>query len=148
MRPFFFAPRYHSMSLFREGSTMKTFIAAIAFVFAFNPAFAAEEKKAAGPQQDRMKNCNKEAADLKGDERKAFMKECLSRDSSAQQDKMKVCNKEAEGLKGDERKAFMKECLSAAPSQQHKMKTCNQDAASKALKGDERKKFMSECLKG
>jgi hypothetical protein len=73
------------MSFFREGSTMKTFIAAIAFVFAFNPAFAAEEKKAAGPQQERMKNCNKEAADLKGDERKAFMKECLSRDSSAQQ---------------------------------------------------------------
>ena len=32
-------------------------------------------------QQDKMKSCNKEAGDkkLKGDERKAFMKDCLSK---------------------------------------------------------------------
>lgn len=32
-------------------------------------------------QQNRMKSCNKEAADkkMKGDERKSFMKECLSK---------------------------------------------------------------------
>jgi hypothetical protein len=29
-------------------------------------------------QQDKMKSCNAEAAGKKGDERKAFMKECLS----------------------------------------------------------------------
>ena len=131
---------------------MKAFIAAMTFALAFhtgfNGAFAAEETKAPTPQQERMKNCNKEAGERKGDERKAFMKECLSRDSAPQQDKMKICNKDAEGLKGEERKEFMKECLSATPSQQYKMKTCNQDATSKALKGDERKKFMSECLKG
>lgn len=34
----------------------------------------------AGPQQERMKSCNKtaKAKSLKGDERKAFMKRCLS----------------------------------------------------------------------
>jgi hypothetical protein len=126
---------------------VKTFLFAVALSLTLNPAVAAEEDKAPTAQQERMKNCNKEAEGLKGDERKAFMKKCLSRDSSVQQDKMKVCNKEAEGLKGDERKDFMSECLSAHPSQQHKMKACNRDANDKALKGDERKKFMSECLK-
>ncbi|WP_428421392.1 PsiF family protein [Methylibium sp.] len=63
-------------------------------------------------QQSKMGTCNKDAADKKGDERKAFMKECLSAKKSTQQDKMKTCNKDASGKKGDERKAFMKECLS------------------------------------
>jgi hypothetical protein len=71
------------------------------------------------PQQEKMKNCNAQATDKKGDERKAFMKECLSakpmKATTAQQEKMKVCNKEASGkeLKGDERKKFMSSCLSA-----------------------------------
>jgi hypothetical protein len=30
-------------------------------------------------QQDKMKTCNADAAGKKGDERKAFMKECLSK---------------------------------------------------------------------
>jgi hypothetical protein len=30
------------------------------------------------PQQNKMGQCNKDAAGKKGDERKAFMKECLS----------------------------------------------------------------------
>ena len=69
------------------------------------------------PQQEKMKNCNAQATDKKGDERKAFMKECLSakpmKANTAQQEKMKVCNKEASGkeLKGDERKKFMSSCL-------------------------------------
>ena len=62
-------------------------------------------------QQSKMATCNKEAGDKKGDERKAFMKECLSA-KQTQQDKMKTCNADAKGKKGDERKAFMKECLS------------------------------------
>ena len=70
-------------------------------------------------QQSKMKTCNADAAGKKGDERKAFMKECLSAKAEApapkvtQQDKMKQCNADATGKKGDERKAFMKECLSA-----------------------------------
>ncbi len=58
-----------------------------------------------------MATCNKEADGKKGDERKAFMKECLSAKKETQQSKMKTCNAEATGKKGDERKAFMSECL-------------------------------------
>jgi hypothetical protein len=41
---------------------------------------AAEGAKPLTPQQQRMKDCNKEAAEKKltGAERKSFMKECLS----------------------------------------------------------------------
>ena len=76
-----------------------------------NPAFAANE------QQNKMSECNKQAGDKKGDERKAFMSECLSNKpktseaQKAQQEKMKTCNAEAKGKKGDEHKKFMSECL-------------------------------------
>ncbi len=96
---------------------MKTLLIATAalLAFAFSPAHAATE------QQNKMATCNKEAAGKKGDERKAFMKECLSAkpaeekkpEMSAQQSKMATCNKEAAGKKGDERKKFMSECLKA-----------------------------------
>ena len=63
-------------------------------------------------QQTRMGDCNKEAGDKKGDERKAFMKSCLSaKPAATQQEKMKTCNADAKGMKGDERKAFMSNCL-------------------------------------
>lgn len=74
---------------------------------------------AATTQQNKMKECNASATDKKGDERKAFMKECLSAKPAAK-----------------------------GTTQQEKMKSCNKDAGEKALKGDDRKKFMSECLKG
>ena len=78
---------------------------------------------AAPAQQNKMKACNEEATakglgEGKGDERKAFMKECLSakpaKAGGTQQSKMKTCNKEAgeQNLKGDERKKFMSTCLS------------------------------------
>lgn len=75
----------------------------------------------AATPQERMKTCNADASAkaLKGDERKAFMKNCLSSSANpgltAQQNKMKTCNADAstKALKGDERKAFMKTCLSA-----------------------------------
>lgn len=67
------------------------------------------------PQQNKMAMCNKEADGKKGDERKAFMKECLSAKKETQQDKMKTCNAKAKEAdkKGDERKMFMSECLKA-----------------------------------
>lgn len=81
----------------------------------------------AGAQQNKMKTCHAEAdakglsGEGKGDERKAFMKTCLSAKSTkrergeSQQSKMKSCNVEAtaKSLAGDERKAFMKTCLSS-----------------------------------
>lgn len=85
-------------------------------------SYAAEEKKptAPNPQHARMSACNKEAGEknLKGDERKKFMSECLAAHKKSQQEKMTTCNKSAteKGLKGDERKKHMKECLSAQPA--------------------------------
>ena len=69
--------------------------------------------------QDKMKACNTQAAGKTGDERKAFMKDCLSAKPAkamSQQEKMKACNTQATGKKGDDRKAFMKSCLSNAPA--------------------------------
>jgi hypothetical protein len=46
---------------------------------------AASAAVLAGPQQEKMKSCNKAAKSklLKGDERKAFMKSCLSNKAAA-----------------------------------------------------------------
>jgi hypothetical protein len=88
----------------------KLFVASL--ILSLSGAVCAAEPTA---QQNKMKTCNAEATGKKGDERKAFMKECLSAKPAAkptQQDKMKQCNADASGKKGDERKAFMKECLS------------------------------------
>jgi psiF repeat len=79
-------------------------------------AFATSHKEAPemGKQQSKMASCNADAGEKKGDERKTFMKTCLSAKKATQQDKMKACNADAKAKasKGDERKAFMKECLS------------------------------------
>ena len=49
------------------------------------PAAAAAPAKAPTAQQSKMKTCNADAGakNLKGDERKAFMKECLSNKPAA-----------------------------------------------------------------
>lgn len=87
----------------------------VAACFALPLTAVAQEKMTA--QQSKMATCNKEAGgkDLKGDERKKFMSECLSAKKASQQDKMKTCNKEAGDKKmtGDARKKFMSDCLSA-----------------------------------
>ena len=75
---------------------------------------AAHTKPAGNPQQNKMAECNKEAVDKKGAERKSFMSSCLKKDKPmTQQDKMKSCNKDATGKKGDDRKKFMSDCLKA-----------------------------------
>ena len=92
--------------------------ALLGFVFALAaPAYAQEKKEptaAQKAQQERMADCNKQAAakGVKGDERKAFMSSCLK---DKPQDRMAKCNKDAssKGMKGDERKKFMSECLKA-----------------------------------
>jgi hypothetical protein len=87
-------------------------LTALGLALTLGTAHAAEEK-APTKQQSKMATCNKDAGDKKGDERKAFMKECLSNKPATQQDRMKACNadEKAKTLKGDERKAFMSECL-------------------------------------
>ena len=81
--------------------------------FACGAAFA-QEKKAANPQQSKMAECNKDAGEKKGDDRKKFMSSCLKKDKPmTQQEKMKACNKDAGPMKGDDRKKFMSTCLKA-----------------------------------
>jgi len=88
---------------------------ALGLALSFGAAQAADAPaKAPTAQQNKMGQCNKDAGDKKGDERKAFMSECLKAKPAAamtQQDKMKTCNASAKDMKGDERKAFMSECL-------------------------------------
>ncbi len=80
----------------------------------------------AGAQQDKMKDCNKQATDkaLKGDERKKFMSECLK-------------TKPADAPAGDKKELPPKEAMGA----------CAKAAKEKGLKGDDQKKYMSACLK-
>jgi len=77
----------------------------------------------AAEQRNRMKAGDEQAnakglGEGKGEERKAFLKECLA----------------------------AKPAASGRSTQQEKLKSCNKEAAAKQLKGDERKKFMSSCL--
>lgn len=79
----------------------------------------------AADQENKMKTCSEQATakglgEGKGEERKAFMKECLS----------------------------AKPVKSGKMTQQEKMKACNKEAGEKKLTGDERKQFMSSCLSG
>ena len=107
---------------------MKRLLAVLSCVLlAAAPLAMAQDKKAPSDaqakQQERMKACNKQAGDKKGDERKKFMSGCLkgggdsapsaSAKQKAQQDKMADCNKQAslKNMKGEERKNFMSSCL-------------------------------------
>jgi hypothetical protein len=96
-----------------------TSVLAALLVLSFQPAYSATA------QQEKMKTCNADATSkqLKGDERQAFMKTCLSASGRA-----------------DHKKELT--------PQQQKMSDCSKDAKAKGLKGDERKTFMSTCLKG
>jgi Ni/Co efflux regulator RcnB len=82
-------------------------------------AFAADEAKGDAkkmtPQQERMASCNKDAGakDLKGDERKKFMSECLSAEKKTYDNKMAACNAKTKGLKKDEANKVRSECMKA-----------------------------------
>lgn len=90
---------------------MKKLFSLVIVGIALSFGVAHAEEKAKTPQQNKMAMCNKEATGKTGDERKGFMKICLSAGKDVQQSKMKTCNAQASGKKGDERKAFMGECL-------------------------------------
>jgi hypothetical protein len=66
------------------------------------------------PQQEKMKTCNDQAKDMKGDERKGFMKTCLSAKPAPPpkaESKMAMCNKKTAGMKADERAKAQSECM-------------------------------------
>jgi hypothetical protein len=86
----------------------------IALVAASLFALAAAPVAMASPQTDKMKSCNAEAKDKKGDERKAFMKTCLSgkaeEASPAAACATKAVSKDGKPLAGAAKSAFMKKC--------------------------------------
>jgi hypothetical protein len=86
-----------------------------------------EPSPAQQAQREKMTSCNQEAGgkSLKGDERKAFMKECLSSGN-----KTPSAEKPAKRAKQDKEKA----------------KACKQEAKEKGLKGDASKAYVSDCL--
>lgn len=98
---------------------------------------AAAAPAAKSAQQGKMASCNKDAKDqaLKGDARKAFMKDCLGAKPAAAVAPDAATTPAAAPAASDKKTA-----------QQEKMKTCNKDAKDKALKGAERKTFMKGCL--
>ena len=99
---------------------MKLAAVLISFALAAGSAFAAEEKKEASPaqkaQQEKMKACNAKAGDKKGDERKAFMKECLSGGNAADNSgcSAKAVDKNGKPLAGAAKDSFMKKCQADA----------------------------------
>jgi hypothetical protein len=88
-------------------------------IAALGLSFAAPSVFADNSQQSKMTTCNAQAAGKTADDRKAFMKTCLSSSPAAaatpmtQQQKMSACSQSNKGKKGDDYKASMKSCLSA-----------------------------------
>jgi psiF repeat len=119
----------------------------IGVLFALSLFLAPHAIAADTAQQTKMKDCNAQAKDMKGDERKAFMKTCLSAPKEDKKGAMKEEKAATEDKKGavKEEKAATEGKKSA---QQEKMKKCNADAKTQNLTGDERKEFMKSCLSG
>jgi hypothetical protein len=84
----------------------------LAFLYAFGIAVATLGTIHPAHAESKMAECNTQSKGKTGDDRKAFMSDCLKKKPVTQQDKMKSCNKDATGMKGDDRKTFMKSCLS------------------------------------
>jgi psiF repeat len=101
---------------------MKQFIlVALLGMFGCGSAYAADAPAAtAAPaakmsQQDKMKMCNDKAADMKGDDRKAFMKTCLSaKPPEKPKSKMAMCNEKTKGMVKADADKTRSECMKAA----------------------------------
>jgi len=91
---------------------MRYLLIAVALATALSAAHAQAPAKELTPQQKLMGTCNKEAAGLKGEERKKKMSACLADGKKRQQEVMKACAAQNKGKKGAEYKAAQKECLS------------------------------------
>lgn len=82
---------------------------ALGLSLSLGAAHAADGKTA---QQSKMGACNKDAGDKKGDDRKAFMKECLSA-KPAEPAVSPACEKSAadKKLAGAAKKSHIKKCM-------------------------------------
>jgi Skp family chaperone for outer membrane proteins len=91
----------------------KLFALTLLSLFASGAAFAAANDPV-NPQQDKMKACNTKAGDMKGDDRKAFMKTCLSAKPEKKESKMAMCNKKTAGMNKDDRAKAQSDCMKAS----------------------------------
>ena len=84
-------------------------VIAMGLMLSFGVAHAADGDKTA--QQSKMGTCNKDAGEKKGDERKAFMKECLSAKPAAADGA--ACDKSAadKKLAGAAKSSHIKKCM-------------------------------------
>lgn len=116
----------------------------VSVAFAADPA-PATPTKTLTPQQQKMSDCAQAAKgqNLKGPAYKAYMSDCLKKDSAAAAPTKPVASATATSATAP---TGTVDTIPPATTQQEKMKACNADAKAKALKGDERKKFMSTCL--
>ena len=89
---------------------------ALAAAIGATSAFAADPApaKTLTPQQQRMKDCNTQAGDKKGDERKAFMKTCLSAKPEKPKSKMAMCNEKTKGMSKADADKTRSECMKAS----------------------------------
>jgi psiF repeat len=98
----------------------KLMLIAVAYTFAVAaPAIAADAAApAAAPnaQQEKMKACNVKAEGKTGEDRKAFMKTCLSATpapAASPESKMAMCNKQTAGMAKEARSKAQSECMKA-----------------------------------
>jgi hypothetical protein len=80
-------------------------------LFVCGGAYAADAKMT--PQQEKMKTCNDQATDKKGDDRKAFMKTCLSAKAEKPKSKMAMCNEKTKGMTKDDASKARSDCMKA-----------------------------------
>jgi hypothetical protein len=136
------------------GTSMKKLISLMALAFAFSmsmsPLVHAADGDAKTAQQSKMGACNKDAEGKKGDERKAFMKDCLSAKKEAA-GPAAACEKASaeKKLAGAAKTSFEKKCLAdaggmaAAPSP---AAVCEKASAEKKLAGAAKASFEKKCL--
>lgn len=92
-------------------------VLALGGLFACGSAYAADTKTddtktgATNSQQDKMKDCNAKAGDMKGDDRKAFMKTCLSAKPAKPTNKMAECNAKTKGMSKEDADKARSECM-------------------------------------
>lgn len=134
---------------------MKALLAALLFAVAGTTVAAEPAEKPT--QQNRMKQCNQDAAGKKGDERKQFMSGCLKGEASgapAAQGKddpvHDACGMMAaeKKLAGAAKSSFMKKCVAdggGAPGANPAHEACAKQATEKKLAGAAKSSFMKKC---
>ena len=82
--------------------------------YAADSATATTKPATTNSQQDKMTQCNAKAGEMKGDERKAFMKTCLSAKpapAAKPQSKMAECNAKTKGMSKADADKARSECM-------------------------------------